>query len=70
MNGVTHLVFNKVDVLRAVQRWAVIDKNKVIKFKSEKAMKDFLFNRLKELGLSKIMSSSPNQKRRFDILLR
>ena len=53
MNGVTHLVFNKVDVLRAVSRWAVIDHGKVVKFKTEKAMKLFLLKRLKPLGLSK-----------------
>ena len=53
INGVTHLVFNKVDVLRAVQRWAVIDHSKVVKFKSEKAMKDFVLKRLKTLGLPK-----------------
>jgi adenylosuccinate synthase len=53
MNGVTHLVFNKVDVLRAVQRWAIIDNKKVVKFKNEKAMKDFLLKRLKPLGLPK-----------------
>ena len=37
MNGVTHIVFNKVDVLRTVGQWAVIDKNKVLKFKTEKS---------------------------------
>ncbi|KKW17462.1 hypothetical protein A3C86_02090 [Candidatus Kaiserbacteria bacterium RIFCSPHIGHO2_02_FULL_49_16] len=53
MNGVTHIVFNKVDVLRAVKQWAVIDKNKVLKFKTEKAMNDFVVKRLKTLGISK-----------------
>jgi adenylosuccinate synthase len=53
INGVTHLVFNKVDVLRAVQRWAVIDDGKVVKFKTEKAMKEFIVKRLKGLGLPK-----------------
>jgi len=53
INGVTHLVFNKVDVLRAVQRWAVIDDGKVVAFKSEKAMKDFIVKRLKKLTLPK-----------------
>jgi adenylosuccinate synthase len=53
MNGVTHLVFNKVDVLRAVSRWAVIDKKKVVRFTSENAMKEFLLKRLKALGLPK-----------------
>jgi adenylosuccinate synthase len=53
INGVTHLVFNKVDVLRAVQRWAVIDKKKIVSFKNEEAMKEFILKRLKSLGLSK-----------------
>lgn len=53
MNGVTHLVFNKVDVLREVGKWAVIDKNKVVIFKNERAMKDFIVRRLSLLGLSK-----------------
>ena len=53
INGVTHLVFNKVDVLRAVQRWAVIDNGKVITFRTEKAMKDFILKRLRRLGLSR-----------------
>lgn len=53
LNGVTHIVFNKVDVLRAVKQWAVIDKNKVVKFESEKAMKDFVGKRLTLWGLKK-----------------
>ena len=51
MNGVTHIVFNKVDVLRTVGQWAVIDKNKVLKFKTEKAMNDFIVKRLKSFGI-------------------
>jgi adenylosuccinate synthase len=53
INGVTHLVFNKVDVLRAVGAWAVIDNGAVKKFASEKAMKDFIVRRLGALGLKK-----------------
>ena len=53
MNGVTHIVFNKVDVLRAVKQWAVIDKNKVLKFKTENEMNDFIVKRLKTLGISR-----------------
>lgn len=53
VNGVTHLVFNKVDVLRAVGAWAVIDAGKVKKFKREKDMKDFIVSRLAPLGLKK-----------------
>ena len=63
MNGVTHIVFNKVDVLRAVGEWAVIDGGKVVKFSAgggsasggnaEKAMNDFIVKRLKTLGISR-----------------
>jgi adenylosuccinate synthase len=53
MNGVTHIVFNKVDVLRAVGEWAVIDEGKVVKFKSEKDMTDFVKERLETLGIKK-----------------
>ena len=53
MNGVTHIVFSKTDVLRAVGAWAVIDENKVVKFKSERAMQDFVLKRLKSLGIPK-----------------
>jgi adenylosuccinate synthase len=53
INGVTHIVFNKVDVLRAVGAWAVIDKGKVKKFRGEKEMKAFILKRLTSLGLKK-----------------
>ncbi|MCE9541759.1 adenylosuccinate synthetase [Candidatus Kaiserbacteria bacterium] len=53
MNGVTHLVFNKIDVLREIGQWAVIDNNKVVNFKSEKEMNDFIVRRLKPLGLDR-----------------
>lgn len=60
INGVTHLVFNKMDVLREVGEWAVIDlptgqagKGEVKKFASEKAMKDFIVKRFAPLGLKK-----------------
>lgn len=53
VNGVTHLVFNKMDVLREIGQWAVIDIGRVVKFASEKAMKDFLGKRLAPLGLKK-----------------
>jgi adenylosuccinate synthase len=53
MNGVTHVVFSKVDVLRAVGEWAVYDKGKKISFKNEAAMKEFVAKRLKSLGILK-----------------
>lgn len=51
MNGVTHIVFNKTDVLREVGAWAVIDEGKVVEFKGEKPMQDFIVKRLKSLGI-------------------
>src|SRR3989338_2417322 len=51
LNGVTHIVFNKVDVLRAVGKWAVYDGKKKIEFKGEKPMQDFVVKRLKSLGI-------------------
>ena len=51
MNGVTHIVFNKTDVLRAVGKWAVYDGKKKIEFKGEKPMQDFVVKRLKSLGI-------------------
>ena len=61
MNGVTHIVFSKTDVLCDVGAWAVIDsprgnsrgKNKVVKFNGEKTMQDFILKRLKSLGIPK-----------------
>lgn len=53
MNGVTHIVFNKVDVLRAVGQWAVIDEDRVVRFGSEKAFTDFVSQRLQGFGIKK-----------------
>ena len=40
-------------VQRQATRWAVIDSGKVKKFASEKAMKDFIVQRLAPLGLKR-----------------
>ena len=53
MNGVTHIVFSKTDVLRAVGAWAVIDKKKTVNFKNEKTMQEFVSKRLKSLNIKK-----------------
>ncbi len=53
LNGVTHIVFNKVDVLRTVGQWAVIDEGEVVPFKNEKALTDFVLKRLKSFGIPK-----------------
>src|SRR3989338_5805260 len=46
MNGVTHVVFNKIDVLREAGQWAVIDNDKVIPFEGEQPMQEFVKKRL------------------------
>lgn len=51
MNGVTHIVFNKTDVLRTVGQWAVIDNGKPVTFKNEKDMQKFVVKQLQELGI-------------------
>ena len=53
MNGVTHIVFNKVDVLRTVGQWAAYEDGKKIEFKNEKQFYDFIGKRLKKLGIKK-----------------
>ncbi len=53
INGLTHVVFSKVDVLRKIGEWAIIDKGRVHRFNNEKAMTDFVTKRLKILGISK-----------------
>ncbi|MEY4747301.1 MAG: Adenylosuccinate synthetase [Candidatus Parcubacteria bacterium] len=53
MNGVTHIVFNKVDVLRAVGRWAAIDAGKVVDFGDEASFASFVGERLQSLGIKK-----------------
>ncbi len=62
MNGVTHLVFNKVDVLREVGVFAVLEGGKTITFTGEKEMKAHLVKRFKTLGIPKnriFFSESP-----------
>jgi adenylosuccinate synthase len=53
INGVTHLVFSKVDVLREVKQWAVIVHGKTIRFQSEVKMKQFLMKKFAQLGIKK-----------------
>ena len=53
INGVTHMVFSKMDVLRDVGQWAVIEKEKTIRFPSEAKMKQFLLRRLVLLDIRK-----------------
>lgn len=51
MNGVTRIVFNKVDVLRTVGAWAVYDDGKKMEFKNGEDMQAFVSERLKSMGV-------------------
>jgi len=51
INGVTHMVFNKIDVLNKVGAWKIKMKNKTLPFKSQEEMKDFIIKRLSCLGI-------------------
>ncbi len=53
LNDVTHIVFNKLDILRAVKRWAIITGGKKREFKGEAPMKKYVLMRMKALGIPK-----------------
>jgi adenylosuccinate synthase len=53
LNGVTHVVLSKIDIIRAVQQWVILEKGKKRTFKSEQQMKAFIIKRLMLLGLAK-----------------
>lgn len=53
VNGVTHLVFNKIDILRAVDVWRLVADNKEHSFNSEEAMKAFIVERARILNIPK-----------------
>ncbi len=44
INGVTHMVLNKIDVLEKVNRWCLKHKGKLQSFKSRKDMCDYIIN--------------------------
>ena len=50
INGVTNLVINKVDVLRDVGQWAVINNGEVLDFVSGDAMERWIKNKLSTLA--------------------
>ena len=52
MNGITHLVINKMDVLRTVGVWKVLKDGKEIVFSNEEAIKEFLIRKLGMLGVA------------------
>jgi len=46
INGVTHVVLNKVDVLEQVNRWKLYHKGKIVKFDSKEHMCDFIIDNI------------------------
>lgn len=52
VNGVTHLVFNKIDVLDTVGVWKLRIGKKVIPFKDSESMRKFIMKRLSPLGIN------------------
>ena len=57
MNGVTKMVFNKIDVLNRAGVWKVLDGKKVVSFKGPEAMKAFIRKRLKFIPAKDIFFS-------------
>lgn len=54
MNGVTHLIINKMDVLDKVGKWAIISETgHLIKEKSEKSFKEQLFVFAEDVGIER-----------------
>ena len=52
VNGVTHIVFNKMDVLRDVDAWKAILSEKIQNFDSESDFQDFVRENLSETGIT------------------
>ena len=50
INGVTHLVINKMDVLREVDVWKLKKSGSIINFSSEDIFKEFVTNKLAQTG--------------------
>jgi adenylosuccinate synthase len=53
INGVTHVVINKLDILTDVNAWAVIEKGKTKTFKNEKLFVAYVTNVLTSIGLAR-----------------
>lgn len=51
INGVTHLVFNKIDVLNKIRAWKVKIGNKVLPFKNQAEMRTFITEYFSRLGV-------------------
>jgi len=62
INGVNNLVFNKVDILRQINRWKIRYHGEEVSFETENDMKGWILNKLSSLELnnSVCFSDSPN----------
>lgn len=52
MNGVSHVVFSKMDVLRKVNKWILLEDGKEILLENEQKTKDWIGKRLNTLNIS------------------
>jgi adenylosuccinate synthase len=53
INGVTHVVISKMDVLKELREWKMIENGKVKNLKTEKNMKDKIIKELKPFNIKK-----------------
>ncbi len=53
MNGVTHVVLNKIDILNQIGVWKAIDGKKIRSFAGPDEMKKFVTARLGDFGVPK-----------------
>jgi len=62
INGVNNLVFNKVDILRQINKWKIRHHGEEMSFETENDMKSWILNKLSSLELnnSVCFSDSPN----------
>ena len=49
INGVNHLVLNKMDVLKEVDEWHLISNGDEISFETQEQMKEFISDSLSDL---------------------
>ncbi len=53
INGITHIVINKLDILTTVKRWAVLEGGKVKTFKNEKLFVAYVTKALVRVGVAR-----------------
>ena len=62
INGVTDLVFNKVDVLEGVGQWSIYDNDIKKDFQTSNAMREWLTARTQNLGVKNINFSGNKER--------